>query len=216
MNYTSESYTTERIRMIEEQLIPRGITDPAVINAMRTVPRHRFVKPGQEAMAYTDQPLPIGENQTISQPYIVSLMTQSLELQPDEKILEIGTGSGYQAAVLAEIGSEIYTVEKFETLLERAEAILEDLGYDNIITKLHNGTQGWPEQAPFDAILVTAGAPRVPDPLLDQLKEGGRMLIPVGDQTFQELIRITRIDGKIRREKLGGCRFVPLRGEYGW
>lgn len=216
MNYTSESYTTERIRMIEEQLIPRGITDPAVINAMRTVPRHRFVKPGQEAMAYTDQPLPIGENQTISQPYIVSLMTQSLELQPDEKILEIGTGSGYQAAVLAEIGSEIFTVEKFETLLERAEAILEDLGYDNIITKLHNGTQGWPEQAPFDAILVTAGAPRVPDPLLDQLKEGGRMLIPMGDQTFQELIRITRIDGKIRREKLGGCRFVPLRGEYGW
>lgn len=205
-----------RERMVAEQLVPRGIADERVLTAMGTVPRHRFVEMGQEGMAYSDRPLPIGHHQTISQPYIVARMTEALELGPDDKVLEIGTGSGYQAAVLAELGQKVYTIEKIEPLLERAGKILEDLGYDNVVSKIHDGTQGWPEHAPFDAILVTAGAPEVPRPLMDQLAEGGTMIIPVGDQTLQELIKVTKQNGKVQEEKLGGCRFVPLRGEHGW
>ena len=209
-------YNTERTRMVDEQLIPRGITDSRVLKAMRTVPRHRFVEMGQKDMAYTDQPLAIGHQQTISQPYIVALMTQALKPGPEDKVLEIGTGSGYQAAVLAELCREVYTVEKINELLESARAVLKDLGYDNVISKLHDGTLGWPDHAPYDAILVTAGAPEIPGPLMDQLADGGRMLIPVGDQTYQELIKITKKDGEIHKEKLGGCRFVPLLGKHGW
>ncbi len=205
-----------RERMVAEQLVPRGIADERVLTAMGTVPRHRFVEMGQEGIAYSDRPLPIGHHQTISQPYIVARMTEALELGPDDKVLEIGTGSGYQAAVLAELGHQVYTIEKIEPLLERAGKILEDLGYDNVVSKIHDGTQGWPEHAPFDAILVTAGAPEVPRPLMDQLAEGGTMIIPVGDQTLQELIKVTKQNGKVQEEKLGGCRFVPLRGEHGW
>jgi protein-L-isoaspartate(D-aspartate) O-methyltransferase len=205
-----------RERMVAEQLVPRGITDERVLTAMGTVPRHRFVEMGQEDIAYSDRPLPIGHHQTISQPYIVARMTEALELDPDDKVLEIGTGSGYQAAVLAELGQNVYTIEKIEPLLERARKILDDLGYDNVISKIHDGTQGWPEYAPFDAILVTAGAPEVPRPLMDQLAEGGVMIIPVGDQALQELVKVTKQNGKAREEKLGGCRFVPLRGEHGW
>lgn len=211
-----KDFTMERNRMVEEQLASRDITDPRVLNAMRSVPRHRFVEAGQEDLAYTDQPLPIGWQQTISQPYIVALMTQALELSPEDKVLEIGTGSGYQAAVLAELARTVYTIEKVESLLQRAQAILETLGYDNIVSKLHNGTQGWPEHAPYDAIMVTAGAPEIPRPLLDQMKEGGRMVIPVGDQTLQEMLKVTRQNGNVQMEKIGGCRFVPLRGEHGW
>lgn len=211
-----KDFTMERNRMVEEQLASRDITDPRVLNAMRSVPRHRFVEPGQEDLAYTDQPLPIGWQQTISQPYIVALMTQALELSPEDKVLEIGTGSGYQAAVLAELARTVYTIEKVESLLQRAQAILETLGYDNIVSKLHNGTQGWPEHAPYDVIMVTAGAPEIPRPLLDQMKEGGKMVIPVGDQTLQEMLRVTRQNGNVQMEKIGGCRFVPLRGEHGW
>jgi protein-L-isoaspartate(D-aspartate) O-methyltransferase len=202
--------------MVAEQLVPRGIADERVLTAMGTVPRHRFVEMGQEGVAYSDRPLPIGHHQTISQPYIVARMTEALELGPDDKVLEIGTGSGYQAAVLAELGQKVYTIEKIEPLLERAGKILEDLGYDNVVSKIHDGTQGWPEHAPFDAILVTAGAPEVPRPLMDQLAEGGTMIIPVGDQALQELIKVTKQNGKVQEEKLGGCRFVPLRGAHGW
>lgn len=211
-----KDYTAARNRMVQEQLVPRGITDPGVLNAMGTVPRHRFVASGQEEAAYTDQPLSIGQQQTISQPYIVALMTQALELKPDDKVLEIGTGSGYQTAVLAELAHAVYTVEKIDLLLEQARNVLAALGYDNVASKLHNGTQGWPEHSPYNAILVTAGAPRIPEPLLDQLEEGGRMIIPVGDQTLQELTKVTQKKGKVWAEKFGGCRFVPLRGEHGW
>ena len=205
-----------RQKMVEEQLIARGISAPSVLRAMKRVPRHRFVEPGDENLAYTDQPLPIGYHQTISQPYIVALMTEALALQPMDTVLEIGTGSGYQAAVLAEIAGQVYTIEKVEPLLHRAQAIFAELGYDNVASKLSNGTQGWPELAPFDAILVTAGSPEIPPPLLDQLKEGGRMVVPVGAQTLQELIKVTRDRDGIRKEKLGGCRFVPLLGAHGW
>ncbi len=211
-----EDYEKARERMVAEQLVPRGIADDRVLTAMGSVARHRFVEMGQEAIAYSDRPLPIGHHQTISQPYIVARMTESLELEPDDRVLEIGTGSGYQAAVLAELGQKVYTIEKIEPLLKRAQNILADLGYDNVVSKRHDGTQGWPERAPFDAILVTAGAPDVPKPLMDQMAEGGRMIIPLGDQTLQELVRVTKTNGKARKEKLGGCRFVPLRGEHGW
>jgi len=209
-------YVDSREKMVKQQLVLRGISDSRVLVAMGKVPRDRFVGKDQKHLAYADRPLPIGYGQTISQPYIVALMTEALELEPENKVLEIGTGSGYQAAILAEIVKKVYTIEKIEPLLNQAKKILEDLGYDNIISKVHDGTQGWPEHAAFDAILVTAGAPRVPGPLMDQLAEGGRMIIPVGDQTLQELIKVTKINGKSKEEKLGGCRFVPLLGEHGW
>jgi len=211
-----KDYTMERNRMVEEQLVSRDITDPGVLQAMRTVPRHRFVPSSWEDSAYSDSPLPIGQQQTISQPYIVALMTQALELKAGDRVLEIGTGSGYQAAVLAEIAREVYTIEKLETLLARARNVLDALGYDNIVSKLHNGTEGWPEHAPYNAIMVTAGAPEIPEPLLNQLKEGGRMVIPVGDKMLQELLKVTRKTGEIEVEKIGGCRFVSLCGKYGW
>ncbi len=209
-------YDKARERMVAEQLVSRGIADEKVLTAMGAVPRHRFVEMGLEAIAYSDRPLPIGHHQTISQPYIVARMTEALELEPDDKVLEIGAGSGYQAAVLAEIGQKVYTIEKIEPLLERARSILDELGYDNVVSKIDDGARGWPEHAPYDAILVTAGAPDVPQPLMDQLAEGGRMIIPVGDQTLQELIKVVKKNGEARKKKLGGCRFVPLRGEHGW
>lgn len=209
-------YGDAREKMVKQQLVLRGISDSRVLTAMGKVPRDRFVGKDQKPSAYADRPLSIGYGQTISQPYIVALMTEALELEPENKVLEIGTGSGYQAAILAEIVKKVYTIEKIEPLLKQAQKILEDLGYDNIISKVYDGTQGWPEHAPFDAILVTAGAPRIPSPLMDQLAEGGRMIIPVGDETLQELIKVTKKTGKSQREKLGGCRFVPLVGEHGW
>lgn len=212
-----KDYTRERHGMVEEQLISRDITDPRVLHAMETVPRHRFVPAGWEDEAYaTDGPLPIGQGQTISQPYIVALMTQALELKPADRVLEIGTGSGYQTAVLAELARQVYTVEKYESLLSEAQNILESLGYDNVISKVRNGTEGWPRHAPYNAIVVTAGAPKIPDPLLNQLQPGGRMVIPVGDQTVQEMLKVTRHIDEIQVEKLGGCRFVSLCGKYGW
>lgn len=209
-------YEHARKRMVEEQIAARGVADPRVLKAMATVPRHRFVSAGHEELAYTDQPLPIGHDQTISQPYIVALMTEALEIEAEDTVLEIGTGSGYQTAVLAELARRVYTIEKIQPLLEQARKALAELGYDNVISKLHNGTLGWPENAPYNAILVTAGAPDVPQPLIDQLAEGGRMLIPVGQPTHQELIRLTKSNGRIHEHKFGGCRFVPLLGEHGW
>ncbi len=205
-----------RERMVAEQLVPRGIRDPLVLEAMGKVPRHRFVPEGMKQEAYDDRPLHIGLEQTISQPYMVAWMTEALELTGGEKTLEIGTGSGYQAAVLAELSSEVYTVERLKELQERARKILDELGYDNIFYHVSNGTLGWPENAPYNAIMVTAGAPRVPDPLLEQLADGGRLLIPLGDRYSQMLTKLTRQGERLTKENLGGCRFVALTGEYGW
>lgn len=209
-------FTLARENMIKTQIIPRGIHDPRVLRAMGKVPRERFVGERMKPYAYDDNPLPIGEDQTISQPYIVALMTQALELEGKERTLEIGTGSGYQTAVLAELSEAVYTVERIEPLLERAKETLYELGYANIFFKVFNGTFGWSEQAPYDAIIVTAGAPQVPKPLTDQLKEGGHLLVPVGDRLGQELMKITKKNRGFSEKSLGAVRFVSLIGEYGW
>jgi protein-L-isoaspartate(D-aspartate) O-methyltransferase len=207
-----------RQRMVHEQIAARGITDPAVLRAMETVPREEFVPDDLREFAYRDGPLPIGEEQTISQPYIVALMTDLLELGPDDQVLEIGTGSGYSAAVLSRIAAEVYTVERHKSLAAEARERFRRLHYDNIHVSHGNGTLGWPEYAPYDAIVVTAGGPEVPRPLLNQLAVGGRLVIPVGPALqVQNLILLLREDEhNYRRENLGGVRFVPLIGEAGW
>lgn len=202
--------------MVKTQLIPRGIRDQRVLDAMMKVPRHLFVEEALRGEAYNDHPLPIGHKQTISQPYIVAVMTQALELKGNEHTLEIGTGSGYQTAILAELCEKVYTIERIRSLLEQARKRLWDLGYTNILFKAFDGTLGWEEYAPFDAIIVTAGAPKVPQPLLDQLAEGGRLVIPVGGKFSQDLIKITKKNGNIIQQDLGGCRFVDLIGVHGW
>lgn len=202
--------------MVQEQLSARGIKDERVLAAMTRVPRHRFVEEGLWSQAYGDFPLPIGEGQTISQPYIVALMTQSLKLQPDDKVLEIGTGSGYQVAVVAEIARRVFSVERISAIAARARKILDELRYSNVLIKIGDGTAGWPEEAPFDAVIVTAGAPGIPEPLLGQLATGGRMVIPVGDMYSQELVKIVKTDEGYKKEDLGGCRFVKLVGAHGW
>lgn len=209
-------YGLARERMVTNQLIPRGISDPRVLVAMTKIPRHRFVDEALVGEAYDDRPLPIGHGQTISQPYIVALMTQAMELSGTERTLEIGTGSGYQAAILGELCKEVYTIERIEPLLLRARQILGELGYTNVLFKLFDGSIGWKEYEPFDAIMVTAGAPAIPQPLLDQLAEGGRLLIPVGKRMSQELIKVTKKEGTYIRERLGGVLFVGLVGAYGW
>ena len=210
------SETQARERMVAEQLVPRGIRDPQVLGAMTRVPRHLFVEGNIADQAYQDRPLSIGEGQTISQPYIVALMTEALELKGIEKTLEIGTGSGYQTALLAELSAQVYTVERISELQIKARDTLDSLGYTNIHFKTFDGTLGWEEEAPYHAILVTAGAPRIPTPLINQLAEGGRMVIPIGDRFAQELIKLHKQNGDITSESLGGCRFVALLGEYGW
>ncbi len=204
---------SSRQRMVDEQLRRRGITDPAVLHAMAAVPRHEFLPESQRPLAYTDQPLPISQGQTISQPYIVALMTQVLELKPGESVLEIGTGSGYQAAVLAEITDHVYTIEILEPLAVRARETLQRLGYRNVLVRLGDGYRGWPEYAPFDAIVVTAAPDHIPQPLVDQLKVGGRMVIPIGSY-FQELILLRKgADGNLTRQGVIPVRFVPMVGE---
>jgi len=205
-----------RERMVKTQLVPRGIRDEGVLRAMRKVPRHRFVGQDQQGQAYSDHPLPIGRGQTISQPYIVALMTQALALTGRERTLEVGTGSGYQTAVLAELSREVFTVERIPELLVRAEAVLSGLGCANVRFKAFDGTLGWEEHKPFDAVLVTAGAPGVPRPLRDQLADGGRLVIPVGSRHSQELLRIRRAGDRFEESYLGGCRFVDLIGVHGW
>ena len=211
-----DPFKEKREKMVKEQLIRRGIHDERVLNAMRKVPRHLFVPPDLIEEAYNDYPLPIGYGQTISQPYMVALMTEALEIKENDKVLEIGTGSGYQTAILAELCKEVYTIERILPLLERAKEILRKLGYKNIHFRAGDGTLGWPENKPYDAIIVTAGAPKIPQPLLDQLAEGGRLVIPVGDRFSQELIKVTKLEGEFIRENLGGCRFVDLIGIHGW
>lgn len=210
------SLEAQRKRMVETQLVPRGIHDPLVLKAMGKVPREAFVPKDLRESAYDDNPLPIREGQTISQPYIVALMTEALELKGSEKVLEIGTGSGYQAAILAEIAKEVYTVERVGSLSEKAEQILGSLGYANIHFKIFNGTLGWPEHSPYDAIMVTAGAPEIPESLIEQLGEGGRLVIPVGDRLGQDLLKIRKTRGKTTTEDMGAVRFVNLVGEHGW
>ena len=209
-------FIEKRERMVKDQLIRRGINDKRVLEAMRKVPRHLFVPQDVINEAYNDYPLPIGHGQTISQPYMVALMTEALELKGDEKTLEIGTGSGYQTAILAELCKEVYTIERIISLLDKAKKVLKKLGYKNIFFKAGDGTLGWPENRPYDAIIVTAGAPKIPQPLLDQLADKGRLVIPVGDRFSQELVKITKIKDDIIRENLGGCRFVDLIGIHGW
>ena len=202
--------------MVKNQLAPRGITDQRVLRVMGKIPRHLFMEEALVGEAYNDHPLPIGHKQTISQPYIVALMTQALELTGKEKTLELGTGCGYQSAILAELSDKVYTIERIRPLMEKARKLLSKLGYTNIMFKAFDGTFGWKEYEPYDAIMVTAGAPKIPEPLLDQLAEGGRMIIPIGDKYSQELIKVTREKDEYKKENLGGCRFVDLIGVHGW
>jgi len=212
----THDYRLARERMVKTQLIPRGIEDENVLRAMQKIQRHLFVEEALVGEAYNDHPLPIGHKQTISQPYIVALMTEALELTGTEKVLEIGTGSGYQTAILAELADGVYTVERIEPLLEKSKELLQSLGYKNIYFKAYDGTLGWKDFAPFNAIMITAGAPRVPDPLRKQLADGGRMIIPIGDKYSQDLIKVTRVQDRFVEKNFGGCRFVDLIGEHGW
>jgi len=205
-----------RLKMVEEQLTSRGIKDARLIAAMQKIPRHLFVEEALQSQAYTDHPLPIGEKQTISQPYMVALMTEALLLTGKEKVLEIGTGSGYQTAILAEMSEKVFSVERIRPLAIRARTLLYELGYFNVEIKIFDGTFGWAEESLFDAILVTAGSPDIPQPLIDQLATGGRLLIPVGDAFIQDLFRVTKTEAGVKKEDLGGCRFVKLIGKYGW
>jgi protein-L-isoaspartate(D-aspartate) O-methyltransferase len=212
----THDYRLAREKMVKNQLIPRGITDQRVLQVMGKIHRHLFVEKALVGEAYNDHPLPIGHKQTISQPYIVALMTEALALTGNEKTLEIGTGSGYQTAILADLSKAVYTVERIGPLLEKAKVLLEQLSYRNIYFKTFDGTLGWKDFAPFDAIIVTAGAPRIPQPLMDQLSEGGRLVIPIGNRYSQDLIKVTRIKNTFKEENLGGCRFVDLIGAHGW
>jgi protein-L-isoaspartate(D-aspartate) O-methyltransferase len=209
-------FAQQRELMVEHQLKRRGITDSKVLDGFRNIPRHRFIDKRLHDSAYADHPLPIGDGQTISQPYMVALMTQCLELRGGERVLEIGTGSGYQAAILASIAAEVYTVERIAALSEKSRAILRELGYNNVHFLVGDGTMGWPEEAPFEGIIVTAGAPRVPEPLVQQLAEGGRLVIPVGGGWSQDLLIVRKKKGKVMEEVVCGCIFVPLVGEHGW
>ncbi len=209
-----KDYSSERERMVIEQIEARGISDPKVLSAMRTVKRHHFVPEALRSSAYGDHPLPIGEGQTISQPYIVALMTEVIKPKPNMKVLEIGTGSGYQAAVLAELCRSVYTIEIVEILGRKAEKILSRL-YKNVHVRIGDGYQGWPEVAPFDAILVTCAPTKVPQPLADQLKEGGRMVIPVGEAGVQELVVLIKKGGRLERHEIITVRFVPMMDRKG-
>jgi protein-L-isoaspartate(D-aspartate) O-methyltransferase len=209
-------YRLAREKMVKTQLISRGISNRRVLEVMGKVPRDAFVEEALVGEAYNDHPLPIGEKQTISQPYIVALMTEALEVSGKEKTLEIGTGSGYQTAILADLSRKVYTIERVRTLMIKARNILQELGYTNILFKAFDGTLGWKEYGPYDAIIVTAGAPKIPQPLLDQLADGGRLVIPVGNRSSQELIKVTNKKGNYIKKNLGGCRFVDLLGIHGW
>jgi protein-L-isoaspartate(D-aspartate) O-methyltransferase len=202
--------------MVTEQIQARGIHDVAVLTAMLRVPRHFFVEAALRERAYEDTPLPIGERQTISQPYMVALMTSALELRPGDRVLEIGTGSGYQTAVLAELGVQVLSVERIPGLAERARSVLGLLGHTGVRIEVGDGSLGWPDAAPYDAILVTAGAPQIPRPLLDQLAPQGRLVLPMGEDELQSLVRLRRGGMGLIEEYLGECRFVKLRGSYGW
>jgi len=205
-----------REKMVSSQLETRGIHDQWVLDAMRKVPRHLFVSEALQDQAYGDFPLPIGEGQTISQPFIVAEMTQALELTAEDTVLEIGTGSGYQTAILAEIAFKVYTIERIRKLFIATRKILDKLHYHNVVAKCSDGTLGWPDEGPFDAIIVTAGSPDVPPSLIDQLRKGGRLVVPVGGEHSQKLLKLVKDAQGVRETNLGGCRFVKLIGNQGW
>jgi protein-L-isoaspartate(D-aspartate) O-methyltransferase len=211
-----DRWHVSRVAMVELQLRERGIRDERVLEAMARVPRHHFVAPSLEDRAYHDQPLPIGEGQTVSQPYIVAAMLEPLSLTASDKVLEIGTGSGYQTALLAELVAEVFSIERHASLAQAADELLQHLGYQNVHVRTGDGSLGWPEATPFDAIVVSAAVPQLPPSLLTQLKEGGRLIAPVGTPEMQELCLIRRLAGEIRATRLDGCRFVPLVGKEGF
>ncbi len=202
--------------MVEQQLISRGIKNRRVIDAFLKVERHRFIPGGLKISAYADHPVSIGEGQTISQPYIVALMTEYLDVSESDRVLEIGTGSGYQAAILAEMSKQVYSIEKFLSLAKRAEALLQELGYCNIRIKVGDGTLGWQEESPFSRIIITAATPAIPPPLVEQLSEGGKMILPQGERFSQVLTLVEKQNGELKSELICGCVFVPLIGEYGY
>jgi protein-L-isoaspartate(D-aspartate) O-methyltransferase len=202
--------------MVQEQLVARGIKDKRVLDAMMKVPRHLFVEEGLWHQAYGDFPLPIGQGQTISQPYIVALMTEALQLTGDDKVLEIGTGSGYQGAILAELTNQVFSIERISSMASKARKILDELGYANVLIRVSDGTLGWQEEAPFAGIIVTAGAPEIPSTLVQQLEVRGRLVIPVGDEYSQTLLKVVKQEKGYKEEGLGGVRFVKLIGDHGW
>ncbi len=209
-----DRFSEKRSAMVRDQIVKRGIKDEQVLTAMNSIPRHRFVEESLSSKAYNDHPLPIGEGQTISQPYVVALMTEALNLKAGDRVLEIGTGSGYQAAVLAEIVSEVYTIEIIEDLAEEAEKLLDSLNYINVNAKYADGYFGWEEHAPFDAIIITASANHIPPPLIKQLSEGGKLIIPLGSTLYyQTLTLVTKVKGELEVEQMGGVAFVPMTGK---
>ena len=210
------NYSKARERMVRQQIAARGIRAERVLDAMRSVPRHLFIPLESRHSAYMDGPLSIGQGQTISQPYIVALMTEALELKCHGGVLEIGTGSGYQAAILSQLASHVYTVERIPELASRAQDMFHQLGYDNISMHVGDGTLGWLEHAPYKAIIITAAAPEIPRPLTDQLAEGGRLVAPIGGSWSQSLVRVRKQRGHLRRQELTSVAFVPLIGQHGW
>jgi protein-L-isoaspartate(D-aspartate) O-methyltransferase len=211
-----KQFTGQRQKMVEEQLVGRGIKDIKVLVAMNGVPRHFFVQESFHHKAYGDHPLPIGGSQTISQPYIVGAMTEALQLKGHERVLEIGTGSGYQTAILAELADKVFTIERIKSIARIAKNKLDQLGYVNILYKIFDGTYGWRDQSPYDAILVTAAGPEIPKTLVEQLVDGGRIVAPIGDNASQTLTLLTKVGSQTRTQKLMDCSFVPLIGKYGW
>lgn len=208
-----DAYTTQRLRMVERHLVERGIKDPRVLDAFRTVPRHKFLPPGTRRQAYDDESIPIGEGQTITPPYDVAFMTEALQAKPTDKVYEVGTGSGYQAAILSRVVKEVYSVEIHEPLSKRATAVLKEVGYDNVHTRAGDGYAGWPEAAPFDAIIVTCAPEAIPPPLIAQLKEGGRMVIPLGNRFDQVVHLVEKKGGKLISKELRPTLFVPMTGK---
>jgi protein-L-isoaspartate(D-aspartate) O-methyltransferase len=216
MQKESAKYAHQRADMVKKHIRSRGISDSRVLAAFREVPRHLFVSEALRDQAYGDYPLPIGEGQTISQPYIVAEMTQALRLTADDRVLEIGTGSGYHAAILSKIVYRVYTIERHRALLVEARRLFQRLRYHNIVSRRSDGTSGWPEESPFDAIVITAAAPRIPQILIKQLSVGGRMILPVGGRMVQDLVLLHKREKDVKETNLGGCRFVKLIGEHGW
>ena len=211
-----QAYAGQRRKMVEKQILGRGIKDLSVMEVLSRVPRHLFVNSSLQHRAYGDCPLPIGENQTISQPYIVALMTQVLDLKGGERVLEIGTGSGYQTAILAELASHVFTIERVKPLVKKTKELLEGLKYKNIVFKTFDGTYGWRDQSPFDAILISAATPSIPKSLIEQLADKGRLVAPVGERESQDLIVLNKNGNKVMERKIGSCKFVPLIGKFAW